>query len=205
MTLSNTPSKYKRSLVILILLHQRTSHHVNEDCSVTNTFLLIEVRLHEQHQFWCFPHTFFCNLNCILSIKTSVSFGDLEFWIFSCTKYLIIDTKQKPLYSKSMDFFFIPFTENPISRGDQNRQRKLKSCWLYRRSLHNRRQKLLNRLGIAAKSRTRESCKVSWRRADFAFREWWHRAEVVIHNEITRCRRRVRLACRPALNISKLE
>lgn len=121
MTLSNTPSKYKRSLAILILLHQSaTSHHVNEDCSVTNTSLLTEVRLHEQHQFWCFPHTFFYNLNCILLIKTFVSFGDLEFWIFSCTRYLIIDTRQKPLYSKTMDFF-IPFTENPISRGDQTR------------------------------------------------------------------------------------
>lgn len=34
-----------------------------------------------------------------------MSFGDLGFWTFSCIRYLIIDTRQKPLYSKSMDSF----------------------------------------------------------------------------------------------------
>lgn len=34
-----------------------------------------------------------------------MSFGALGFWIFSCIRHLVIDIRQKPLYSKSMDFF----------------------------------------------------------------------------------------------------
>jgi len=49
-----------------------------------------------------------------------------------------------------------------------------------------------------------KSSKLRWRAADFAVREWWHGAEVVIHWEITRWRRRVRLPRRQALNISRL-